>query len=67
MKQLTINEVIKRLKEVKSKYGNLKCVASIDDDGNAFTQVIFHATPMQLDKDNEFISDTEKINCVCIN
>ena len=68
MKQLTINEVIKRLQEVKSKHGNLKCVASIDDEGNAFNKVIFHSTPMNVNKDGEFIDDFEKnVNCVCIN
>ena len=67
MKQLTINEVIKRLQEVKSKHGNLKCVASIDDEGNAFNPIIFHPTPMQLNKNNEFISDEDGFNCVCVN
>ena len=67
MKQLTVNEVIKRLQEVKSKYGNLKCVASIDDEGNAFNKVIYHATPMNVEG-GEFIDDDEKnVNCVCIN
>ena len=68
IKQLTINEVIKRLQEVKSKHGNLKCVASIDDEGNAFNKVIFHPTPMNVNQAGEFIDDDEKnVNCVCIN
>ena len=66
MTQLKISEVIKGLQEVKAKYGNLKCVASIDDEGNAFNSVIFHATPMRLNKNNEFVSN-DKANCVCIN
>ena len=67
MEQLKIDDVIKRLKEVKSKHGNLKCISSIDDENNAFTPVIFHATPMNMDKDCEFVSDTKGINSVCIN
>ena len=67
MKQLTISDVIKRLKEVKSKHGNIKCISSIDDEWIGFVTVIFHATPMNMNKDCEFVSDTKGINSVCIN
>lgn len=67
MKQLKLNDVIKSLKEIKSKHGNLNCISCIDDEGNEYNPVIFHATPMQVDKNCEFVSDTKGINSVCIN
>ena len=74
MKQLRISDIIRKLQEVKSKHGNLKCVASIDEEGNAFHKVIFHPTPMNVefegnrDQFGQFLDDDEiNVNCVCIN
>ena len=65
MKQLKISQVIKLLQEAKKKVGNLPCVASIDDEGNQFVDVIFAPTPMRV-VDGEFESD-DNPNCICIN
>ena len=68
MKQLTIKEVIAILQNTLKKSGNLPCVYSIDDEGNAYEKVLFCGTPMNLDKDLEFIDDDEtKANVICIN
>ena len=68
MKQLTLRQVIEQLQRVLKEKGNLPCVYSIDDEGNAYEDVIFCGTPMNLDNDNNFIDDDVKnSNCICIN
>ena len=51
MKTLKIKEVIALLTKVEKEHGNLPCVASSDDEGNNYNQVIFAPTPMRFKGD----------------
>tara|TARA_R100000458_G_scaffold47797_1_gene46666 strand:+ start:325 stop:546 length:222 start_codon:yes stop_codon:yes gene_type:complete len=73
MKRLKISQVIKLLQKAKKEFGDLPCVTSIDDEGNAFNDVIFAPTPMRIDEegdaynvDGQFEGD-DNPNCICIN
>ena len=70
MKTLKIKEVIALLKKVEKEHGNLPCVASSDDEGNNYNQVIFAPTHMRFKGDEhgnlEWESD-ENPNYICIN
>ena len=67
MKVLKIKEVIAYLKQAEKIHGNLPCVASSDDEGNSYNQVLFAPTPMKfIDGNLEWESD-ENPNYMCIN
>ena len=70
MKVKKIKEVITLLKKAEKEHGNLPCVASSDDEGNNYNQVLFAPTPMKFRDDGhgnlEWLSD-ENPNYICIN
>jgi hypothetical protein len=77
MEARKISEVIQILQEIEKQWGDLNCVYSIDEEGNAFEKVYYHPTVGKLDdrdfsnlnsfKDrNEFDNATGE-TVVCIN
>ena len=70
---INIDDYIKRLIDLKQKYGNkVILVYSKDDEGNYFDEVVFGASEGYYDrKTHEFTTkDSEQnvsINAICIN
>jgi hypothetical protein len=70
MKTRKLSELIRELKEIKDKHGDLPLCHSSDDEGNSYHEVLFSPTPMNMKKTKhnlEFISDMHKPNYICIN
>jgi len=68
---MRLSQVIKDLQEIKRIHGDLPCVAAADDEGNAFSKVIYNASAGYFDY-NDFTPDSEletdiAINAVCLN
>lgn len=69
---MTLDEYIKRLKEIKKEHGgNLEVIYSQDEEGNAFNKVVYEPA-VGFYKDREWIdvgniTDLHKINSVCVN
>ena len=51
MKCLKVSQVIKLLQAKKKELGDLPCCYSVDDEGNAFQQVIIAPTQMRMQED----------------
>lgn len=63
---MKLNEYIKNLQELQKKgCGNYPLVYSIDDEGNAFKQVVF--APSLGVSDGNYFNASEYGNCICIN
>ena len=65
----TLDVLIDNLKRMRKTYGNLPLIASSDDEGNSFDDVIFTPTPMKEDKEDVgfFDSDLDNPTHLCIN
>jgi len=76
---MKLSKMIQNLKEVMIEHGDLECIYSIDDEGNAFHEV-HHIPSVGYFKDDEFyikddleelfdidVPRNAKINVVCIN
>jgi len=48
MKARKLSQIIKELKQVKSEFGDLPIVTSIDDEGNGYNEVLYSPTPMKF-------------------
>ena len=48
MKTKKLSQIIKQLKLLKSEFGDLPIVTSIDDEGNGFNEVLCSPTPMKF-------------------
>tara|TARA_Y100001972_G_C7454502_1_gene232373 strand:- start:199 stop:441 length:243 start_codon:yes stop_codon:yes gene_type:complete len=44
-----LSQIIKELKELKTEFGDLPIVTSIDDEGNGFNEVLYSPTPMKFE------------------
>ena len=67
---MKLDRLIIELKVIRKAYGNLPCVYSMDDEGNAFHPVLFSPTLMELDTDMEHVDyedPPKNPNYVCIN
>ena len=70
---MKLTQFINQLKEVKKKHGNIKVIYSSDDEGNAYHQIYFAPTPIEVKKfmdymsDEDFDRESENINAVIIN
>ena len=70
MKTRKLSELIRELKQIKDKHGDLPLCHSSDDEGNSFHEVLYSPTPMKMKKTKyslDFISDSQKPNYICIN
>ena len=63
----TLDVLIDNLKRMRKTYGNLPLIASSDDEGNRFDNVIFTPTPMSIDEYEDFDSDLDNPTHLCIN
>ena len=64
----TLDVLIDNLNMMRKTYGNLPLIASSDDEGNRFDDVIFTPTPMIKDTfSNDFESDLDNPTHLCIN
>ena len=50
MKTRKLSQIIKELKSLKSEFGDLPIVTSIDDEGNGFNEVLYSPAPMKFKK-----------------
>ena len=50
MKTRKLSQIIKELKQLKSEFGDLPIVSSIDDEGNGYNEVLYSPTPMKFKK-----------------
>ena len=70
---MKLNELIKNLKEVEKKYGNLDVIYAIDDEGNGYQDIYSSPTICERLSDDSYIEDenlkfnTKKPNTVIIN
>ena len=67
VKTQTLDVLIDNLKRMRKTYGNLPLIASSDDEGNSFDDVIFTPTPMSIDEHEDFDSDLDNPTHLCIN
>lgn len=66
---MKLSGMIENLNEIYRLYGDLECVYSVDEEGNAFHGVYFEPS-VGIFSDGEFVADMEdpnSINAVCIN
>lgn len=67
----TLKQVVARMQALikkDPKLADMPVVYAIDEEGNAFNDVFFDATPGHRGEDEMFTTDDgEEINCVCIN
>jgi len=60
MKPVKISRLIRNLKEIMEEHGDLTCVFSIDDEGNAFHPVYWDPTLGQYNmRDYEYMSEED--------
>tara|TARA_R110000824_G_scaffold73222_1_gene186523 strand:+ start:4015 stop:4233 length:219 start_codon:yes stop_codon:yes gene_type:complete len=64
----TLDDLIDNLKMMRGAYGNLHLIASSDDEGNSFNDVLFTPTPMIKDTfSNDFEEESDNPTHLCIN
>lgn len=64
---MKLDEYIKVLQDLKKKYGNLELVYSSDEEGNSFNKLFYAPSAGELDEDENFNSESEVKNAICIN
>ena len=64
---MKLSEVIKNLNKAKKQYGDLECIYSRDDEGNAFRDIHFTPTPMKKDSDGDFETEQKTPTYICVN
>lgn len=50
MKTRKVSQIIRDLKQLKTEFGDLPIVTSIDDEGNGYNEVLYSPTPMKFEK-----------------
>ena len=70
--EITLDDYIERLKNLKNQFGNLKLVYSTDDEGNFFYDVGFLPEAGVYDEsEGSFVNESdaggEGINAICVN
>lgn len=63
---MKISEHIKALQDLKKKHGDLELVYSKDDEGNAFSPVVYSPSVGRF-SGREFSQTEDNPNSVCIN
>jgi len=67
---MNLKEYLEQVKKLYDKYGDVKVIYAIDEEGNGFSEVCLPATPGRFE-DGEFITTddctTDEVNCICVN
>jgi len=73
---IKLSDMIKNLTAMEKKYGDLPCIYSSDDEGNAHQGVYYSPTPILIEDmgmhylevvDNDVEANNTTPNAVCIN